>query len=206
MSCACLKNQNKDGYTVSPYDYCPFCAEKHLSIAYGEFLQGKNRQLMLGELKCAQMHLVNKGEIISKIESLLDSRLKDASKEELEELISLNDLIIQEELDNNQVNNQVSKKFNESHSVPVGQDIKKSELAFCVAWRLAEECGYISINRNLIIEKLTMAQIYCYQIDYELAKKIRDVRHLIQYRKETEIGESWVQIAALYEVANAKSL
>lgn len=202
MSCKCLKNQNKDGYMVSPYDYCPFCAEKHLSMVYGEFLQGKNRQLMIGELKCAQMHLNGKDFINEKIDIILENRFEGTDREDIEQLISFNDDIISSELSNNQQKSS-DKKFSRNGMVSNDQDLKKSEIAFCVSWRLAEECGYISINRNLIIEKLTIAQIHCYIVNYELAKKLRDIRHLIQYRKENEIGNTWIEIASIYEEINA---
>lgn len=58
------------------------------------------------------------------------------------------------------------------------------------AMQLIAESGYIGMNRQRIIGELVLAQWHIYRLDYPTAVALRDIRHLIQNRRESEVTES----------------
>ena len=69
-----------------------------------------------------------------------------------------------------------------------------AEKHLSTAWRIGKECGYESPNRQMAIGELVAAQWHLYREHLDLAKKIRDARHLIQWRREIEVD--WAPIIA----------
>ena len=63
-------------------------------------------------------------------------------------------------------------------------------LHIAAAHCLATECGYESINRNMIIGDIALAQLNIYKEDYAFAEKLRDLRHGIQNGKNPS-HEDW---------------
>lgn len=62
-----------------------------------------------------------------------------------------------------------------------------AEKHFSTALSLIQEVGYESPNRQSIIGEIVLAQWHIYRMDYHLAEDLRDLRHLIQNRRETEV-------------------
>jgi len=71
--------------------------------------------------------------------------------------------------------------------------LPSDECALCAekhlasAYALAVENGYEGVNRASIIGQLCLAQWHCWHSDIKLAESIRDIRHLVQQRREIEI-------------------
>lgn len=62
-----------------------------------------------------------------------------------------------------------------------------AEKHLATAYALAQESGYVPLNRARIIGELVASQWHLWRLSLPLAEKIRDVRHLVQRRKESEI-------------------
>jgi len=62
-----------------------------------------------------------------------------------------------------------------------------AEKHLATAYALAQESGYVPLNRARIIGELVASQWHLWRLSLPLAEKIRDVRHLVQHRKESEI-------------------
>ena len=77
---------------------------------------------------------------------------------------------------------------------PDEQCIACCEKHFSQAWDWATEGGYVAINRQKIIGALASAQAHCWQKHYDLAEKIRDLRHKVQNR-EIISNYEWEKIA-----------
>ena len=73
---------------------------------------------------------------------------------------------------------------------PITPCILCAEKHFSTAMMLANEAGYTSLNRQFIIGELAAAQMHVFKTYPELAEMIREIRHLIQYRKDAEID--WI--------------
>lgn len=71
------------------------------------------------------------------------------------------------------------------------------EKHYSYAKRLAQEIGYVAVNRQDIIGELVAAQAHTNKYDEELANKIRDIRHLVQER--TEILIDWNPICIRFD-------
>ena len=70
---------------------------------------------------------------------------------------------------------------------PATQCVFCAEKHLSYANALAEEAGYVAINRQRIIGELTAAALHLYKEHAELAEKVRTIRHLIQQRREAEV-------------------
>ena len=55
------------------------------------------------------------------------------------------------------------------------------------AWALGREFPYMPVNRATIVGELCLCQWHLVTFDLPLAQKVRDMRHLIQKRKEGDI-------------------
>lgn len=64
---------------------------------------------------------------------------------------------------------------------------------FSTAMQAAAEIGYEDVNRNMIVGELELARKHLAQIA-NLAEQIRQIRHLVQYRKEKQIGALWLDV------------
>lgn len=62
-----------------------------------------------------------------------------------------------------------------------------AEKHLSTAYALAGEAGYVPINRQRIIGELTACALHLYKEHAELAEKVRDARHIIQKRRESEL-------------------
>lgn len=206
MACSC-RNKDRSGHSISPYDFCNYCAEKHLSSAFGSYnehgLEFPYRQIEIGELKLFEMHQDKDGDLIIKIRKLRESiqNREQFDKNLFEQLViefeNHIDIEVQKEKSSNI---ETSKKRNsEKYDSVYETDIIDAELDFCTAWTLFNECGYYGINRTTIIDKITLSQIKCYKVDHKLAEDMRDIRHLIQYRKENAIGDRWINVARRFD-------
>ena len=72
MACSCKKDNGE--FIISPYDFCNYCAEKHLSTAFCVFkesnLEFPSRQLIIGELMLFEMHQNLKEKSVSEISQI----------------------------------------------------------------------------------------------------------------------------------------
>ena len=84
---------------------------------------------------------------------------------------------------------------NTSSGVPVDDGVIYPETG-CVmcaekhlstAYALAGEAGYVTPNRQRIVGEMTASALHLFREHKELAGSIRDARHLIQQRRETEV-------------------
>lgn len=85
-----------------------------------------------------------------------------------------------------QLNNNMNTTY------PITPCIFCAEKHYSTAMALANEVSYTSSNRQFIIGELVAAQLHVYKKYPELSQKIRQIRHLVQYRKENEID--WIPI------------
>lgn len=76
---------------------------------------------------------------------------------------------------------------NENHKSPLERCVFCAEKHLSYASRLAMEWGYETPNRQIIIGELVAAQNHLCADHPMLAGKIRDARHRIQRRRETEV-------------------
>jgi hypothetical protein len=202
MACSC-KNKDKSGHSISPYDFCNYCAEKHLSSAFGSYnehgFEFPYRQIEIGELKLFEMHQNKDNDLTIKIRKLreLISNREQFDKNLFERLVLEFENYIDAEVQKEKKTDILTseKRNPEKYDSVYETDIIGAELDFCTAWTLFNECGYYGINRTTITDKITLSQIKCYKIDRKLAEDMRDIRHLIQYRKENTIGDRWINVA-----------
>ena len=78
--------------------------------------------------------------------------------------------------------------------LPAAHCVLCAEKHLSTAYALAQECGYLTPNRQAIIGQLVATQWHLYAEHRELAGKVRDIRHIIQQRKENEI--EWAGVLA----------
>lgn len=71
-----------------------------------------------------------------------------------------------------------------------------AEKHLSTAMMLVKEIGYLAVNRQAIIGELVAFQWHIYQLDFKLAEKARNIRHLIQNRKESEITTQFEELAS----------
>lgn len=71
--------------------------------------------------------------------------------------------------------------------VPTDECVFCAEKHLATAYALAQENFYEAKNRDRAIGELCLAQWHIYHLDMEIAKQMREMRHLIQMRKEKEI-------------------
>lgn len=83
---------------------------------------------------------------------------------------------------------------NEHYKVPTEPCVFCAEKHIGTAKELARENGYETPNRQAIIGQLVAAGWHLYKDHPELAAKVRDIRHLIQWRRESEVD--WTAICA----------
>lgn len=78
-----------------------------------------------------------------------------------------------------------------------------AEKHLSTAMRLVKENGYIKVNRQNIIGELVLFQWHTYENFKSLAEKGRNLRHMIQQRRENEITDQWenlcIEINSLIE-------
>lgn len=74
-----------------------------------------------------------------------------------------------------------------------------AEKHLATAMMLAKETGYVPVNRQYIIGELVAFQWHVWQTHYALAEKARDLRHLIQNRREKEITTQWEELSKLID-------
>ena len=86
-------------------------------------------------------------------------------------------------------------------TLPSDECILCAEKHLATAYALSVENGYESVNRAAVIGQLCLAQWHCWHADMELAQSIRDIRHLVQQRRENEIDwlPSFTQMNTLVE-------
>lgn len=75
----------------------------------------------------------------------------------------------------------------ERKTLPSDECILCAEKHLATAYALSVENGYESVNRAAVIGQLCLCQWHCWHADMELAQSIRDIRHLVQQRREAEI-------------------
>lgn len=85
--------------------------------------------------------------------------------------------------------------------LPTDECLLCAEKHFSTAYALASESGYEGPNRLSIIGQLCLAQWHCFRADPGLAGLMRDIRHLVQQRRETEID--WGPAATAMNLAAA---
>ncbi len=79
-----------------------------------------------------------------------------------------------------------------------------SEKHLSTAYALAQECGYGPVNRQHIIGELVACQWHIWKTNLKLAESIRDIRHLIQQRREAEV--KWEPcLTAMDALANSEA-
>lgn len=71
--------------------------------------------------------------------------------------------------------------------LPGDECILCAEKHLSTAYALAVETGYADLNRQRIIGELVLAQWHCWRHDMRLAEAVRDIRHLVQARREAEV-------------------
>ena len=76
---------------------------------------------------------------------------------------------------------------NENHKSPLERCVFCAEKHLSYASRLAAEWGYETPNRQIIIGEMVAAQNHLCADHPMLAEKIRDARHRIQRRRESEV-------------------
>lgn len=75
-----------------------------------------------------------------------------------------------------------------------------AEKHFATAYALACESGYTGINRARVIGELVLCAWHIWQTDRRTAELLRDLRHIIQYRRENDIAQAqWADIYARLE-------
>ena len=79
-------------------------------------------------------------------------------------------------------------------TLPTDECVLCAEKHLATAYALATENGYEGTNRASTIGQLCLAQWHCWHADAKLAEAIRDVRHLVQQRREAEVDWSGVII------------
>ena len=77
---------------------------------------------------------------------------------------------------------------------PAGGCVLCAEKHISTAYALACEVGYETPNRQRIVGELTAAALHLYRDHREIAEKARALRHLIQQRREGEVG--WAEVLA----------
>lgn len=80
-------------------------------------------------------------------------------------------------------------------TLPTDECVLCAEKHLATAYALATENGYEGTNRASTIGQLCLAQWHCWHTDAKLAEAIRDVRHLVQQRREIEIDWNHVLTA-----------
>ena len=83
---------------------------------------------------------------------------------------------------------------NEHYKAPAEPCVFCAEKHIGTAYALANETGYESPNRLAIIGQLVAAGWHLYKEHPDLAAKVRDIRHLIQWRREAEVD--WTPVSA----------
>ncbi|HPC18565.1 MAG: hypothetical protein KBC66_04090 [Kiritimatiellae bacterium] len=83
---------------------------------------------------------------------------------------------------------------NENYIRPDEPCVLCAEKHLSTAYALAKENGYESINRHAIIGQLVAASWHLYADNSAIAGKIRDIRHLIQKRREAEVDWNTVLV------------
>lgn len=76
----------------------------------------------------------------------------------------------------------------ERKTLPSDECVLCAEKHLASAYALSVENGYEGTNRASTIGQLCLSQWHCWRADIELAKSIRDIRHLVQQRREAEIA------------------
>jgi hypothetical protein len=71
--------------------------------------------------------------------------------------------------------------------LPAEECVMCAEKHLSTAYALAQERGYVPVNRQRIIGELVACQWHIWKTNLKLAESIRDIRHLIQHRREVEI-------------------
>ena len=82
---------------------------------------------------------------------------------------------------------------NEHYKAPEEPCVFCAEKHIGTAKELARENGYEVPNRLAIIGQLVAAGWHLHKENPELAAKVRDIRHLIQWRREAEVD--WMPVA-----------
>lgn len=92
----------------------------------------------------------------------------------------------------------------ERRILPSDECVLCAEKHLATAYALAVECGYEGVNRPSIIGQLCLAQWHVYHADAKLAELIRDLRHVVQQRREAEAD--WMSVlAGIDDLANAEA-
>ncbi len=84
---------------------------------------------------------------------------------------------------------------------PVDQCALCAEKHLATAYALAQEGSYSGVNRARVIGELVCCQWHLYGEHKELAAKVRDIRHLIQHRRDSEVNWSPV-LAEINEICS----
>jgi hypothetical protein len=98
--------------------------------------------------------------------------------------------------------------YHDAHDIlPDEECILCAEKHYSYAMELAEEIGYVAVNRQKIIGQLTAAQWHIFKYDVKLANDMRDIRHLVQERQHDLIDWKPICIAldALIEKDKAEN-
>lgn len=82
---------------------------------------------------------------------------------------------------------------------PEAECIFCGEKHFSTAMALAHELGYVAVNRQSIIGELVLAQWHIWRKDFQLAESLRDLRHIIQNRRENELKNEWEIISEHFD-------
>lgn len=193
-------------HEILPGASCIFCAEKHVSIAHNIAVTAGiypgSRQMIIGELELARRHTFV--EYASQNASIRDAERQALLRNDTEllswltaasESVSERAMLVE---NGNDTSSPATYKLNTQHPDHIHPLI--GEMYFCAAWRLAFECGYERPNRQMIIGDLSMAQVHLYKFSYEIAEKLRDIRHKVQRSEQKLISDDWIVVAQNLDV------
>lgn len=214
MACACKAHKKTDGTTISravipnlphstlPGESCIFCAEKHISTAcsvlHSHGIRSITRQLMLGEFECARRHTFVEYKDLCKLicDAMNSLAFRADFKTTLANINAARELVYDLALqtDNGQ-DVTSSERYTPSTGYATTIHPLIGEIYFAAGWRLAHECGYMHVNRSMIIGDLSMAQVHLYKYKYDFAERIRDIRHKVQRSEGQFITGEWNVLA-----------
>lgn len=174
MGCACRHDRDPghSSHPILPDDACIYCARKHAGLARLH-LTGC-RQLLLGDLECCRLHLVNGYPLAAGVFAghVRDMLLRKESQPDI--LASISGLF-----DSDPPGAPDRHKVQQS---PVEGPCSPllCELFTATAGALWREPGYFRHNRPLVTGLLASAQACIYDYDRPMALELRRLRHDVE--------------------------
>lgn len=220
MACSCRTHKKTDGtnnirstkvalpHNILPGESCIFCAEKHIATAFSALIshgiRAITRQLMIGELECARRHtFMEYPDMAVTIAKAMESLVLRAPNEDAFKLIDDTRAMVSDlaEKTTNGEDVTTADPYQANTSYVTSINPLVGEIYMATAWRLAHECGYSKPNRSVIIGDIAMAQVHLFRFNYEIAERLRDIRHRIQRTEGQHITGDWNILAQNLDVA-----